>query len=83
MEKKSGRVQKSQKKFLRAVIPCGFPIYGDKKGGKSKLFCFLRSGERENDKNIKKKIYFFPSGSVFTFVGLKLAGKDDWEVFRG
>ena len=35
---RSGRVQKSQnkKKFLWDVFPCGFPISGDKKGGKSK-----------------------------------------------
>ena len=35
--------QKSQKKkiFLKDVFPCGFPISGDKKGEKSKCFCFF------------------------------------------
>ena len=49
----SGRVEKSQKVkkqfFLKDVFPCGFPISGDKKGEKSKLFYFP-SGERENVK---------------------------------
>ena len=43
----SGRVEKSQKKkkiFLKDVFPCGFPISGDKKEEKSKLFCFFRKG---------------------------------------
>ena len=39
-------MQKSQKKkkkeiFLKDVFPCGIPISGDKKGGKSKSFCFF------------------------------------------
>ena len=40
---RSGRVQKSQnkKKFLMDVFPCGFPISGDKKGGKKMWFCFF------------------------------------------
>ena len=50
----SGRVEKSQKKkkkfFLKDVFPCGFPISGDKKGEKSKWFCFFPLGERENVK---------------------------------
>ena len=34
--------QKKKKKFvLKDVYPCGFPISGDKKGEKSKLFCFF------------------------------------------
>ena len=40
----SGRVEKSQKKkkiFLKDVFPCGFPISDDKKGEKSKWFCFF------------------------------------------
>ena len=42
-------MEKSQKKkkkkiFLKDVFPCGFPISGDKKGGKSKWFCFFRKG---------------------------------------
>ena len=51
-----------------------------------KVSCFgsLRSGERKNDKNIKSTtLFLFPTGSIFTFFGLKLAGKDVWEVFRG
>ena len=43
---KSGTIQKSKKKtrkknFLWDVSPCGFPISGDKKGGKSKCFSFF------------------------------------------
>ena len=36
-------MQKSQnkKKYLWDVFPCGFPISGDKKGGKRKWFCFF------------------------------------------
>ena len=38
-------MEKSQKKkkknFLKDVFPCGFPISGDKKREKSKLFCFF------------------------------------------
>ena len=41
----SGRVEKSQKTkkqfCLKYVFPCGFPIFGDKKGEKSKWFCFF------------------------------------------
>ena len=36
--------------FSSDVFPCGFPISGDKKGGKSKWFCFFPLGERENVK---------------------------------
>ena len=36
--------------FLSDVFPCGFSISGYKKGGKSKWFCFLPVGERENVK---------------------------------
>ena len=43
---RSGTMQKSKKKrrkknFLWNVFLCGFPISGDKKGGKSKWFCFF------------------------------------------
>ena len=38
-------MEKSQKKkkkiFLKDVLPCGFPISGDKKGEKKKWFCFF------------------------------------------
>ena len=42
-------MEKSQKKkkkkiFLKDVFPCGFSIPGDKKGEKSKGFCFFRKG---------------------------------------
>ena len=59
---RSGRVEKSQKKkkekifFLKDIFPSRFPISGDKKGEKSKWFCFFPSGERENVKEIIKKI---------------------------
>ena len=37
-------VNKSQKKknFLKDVLPCGFSISDDKKGGKSNWLCFFR-----------------------------------------
>ena len=44
---RSGTMQKSKKKktrkknFLWDVFPCDFSISGDKKGGKSKWFCFF------------------------------------------
>ena len=40
---RSGRVEKVKKKkfFLKDVFPCGFPISGDKRGEKSKWFCFF------------------------------------------
>ena len=57
-------MEKSQKKkkkiFLKNVFPCGFPIIGDKKGEKSKWFCFFsvrREGKCEIDYK-KKKIVF-------------------------
>ena len=38
-------MEKSEKKkkkfFLKDVFPSGFPISGDKKGEKSKWFCFF------------------------------------------
>ena len=43
---RSGRMQgrkkkKKKEKIFRDVFPCGFPICGDKKGGKGKYFCFF------------------------------------------
>ena len=38
---KSKKKKKKKKNFSWDVIPCGFPISGDKKGGKSKLFSFF------------------------------------------
>ena len=36
------KIQKKKKIiFLKDVFPCAFPISGDKKGEKSKLFCFF------------------------------------------
>ena len=52
----SGRVKKSKKKkkkrkiFYRTFSLFGFSISDDKKGGKSKWFCFFPYGERENVK---------------------------------
>ena len=73
---------KKKKIFLRDVFSRGFPISGNKKGGKSKWFSFLRSGERENGKKLFKK-KFSLLGSFFTTFGRKFAGKDNWKVFRG
>ena len=60
-------MQKSQKKrrkknFVRDVFLCGFSIFGDTKGGKSKWFCFFSvRGEEKCEINYKKeKIYFCP-----------------------
>ena len=36
--------KKKKKNFLKDVFPCGFPISADKKGEKSKWFCFFRKG---------------------------------------
>ena len=62
---------KKKKIFLKDVFPCGSPISGDKKGEKSKWFCFYPKGERENVKYIikKKKIFFSPLGSFLTNFG--------------
>ena len=43
---RSGRMQKTKKKkekksFILDLFHCGFPISDDKKGGKSKWFCFF------------------------------------------
>ena len=49
----NGRVEKNQKKkkiFLKDVFPCGFPISGDEKGGKSKWFFFFRQGRVKKGK---------------------------------
>ena len=82
-------MQKSKKKtrkknFLWDVFLCGFPISGDKKGGKSKCFFFFRKGRGKCEINYKKKKFFFsPLWSFFTIFGREFAGKDDQEVFRG
>ena len=56
-------MEKSQKKkkfFLKDVFPCGFPISGDKKGEKSKWFCFFFvRGEGQCEIDYKKKENFF------------------------
>ena len=59
-------MQKSKKKtrkkiFLWDVFLCGFPISGDKKGGKSKCFFFFRKGRGKCEINYKKKKNFFLS----------------------
>ena len=70
----SGRVEKSRKKkkqfFLKDVFPCGFPISGDKKGEKSKLFYFSVRGEGKCEIDYKKKENFFSLlGSFLTNFG--------------
>ena len=53
------------------VFPCGFPICGIKKGGKSKQFSFLRSEERENVKyKLKKKKIIFPLQGAFSLISV-------------
>ena len=49
--------QKKKKKFfLKDVFACGFLISGDKKGGKSKWFCFFFvRGEGKCERVYKKK----------------------------
>ena len=48
--------KKKKKKFLCDVFPCGFSISSDKKGGKSKWFCFFSvRGEGKCEKNYKKR----------------------------
>ena len=41
MEKKVKKKKEQKKNFLWDVLPCGFSISGDRKGGKSKWFCFF------------------------------------------
>ena len=66
-------MEKSQKKkkiFLKDVFPCGFPISGDKKGGKSKWFFFSVRGAGKCEIDYKKKENFFsPLGSFLTNFG--------------
>ena len=58
MKKKSKK--KKKKIFLKDVFPCGFPISGDKKGEKSKWFCFFPKGKsKKGEIDYKKKIIFF------------------------
>ena len=38
---KSQKKKKEKKFFKKDVFPCGFPNSGDKKGEKSKWFCFF------------------------------------------
>ena len=57
-------MEKSQKKkkifFCKDVFPCGFPISSDKKGEKSKWFCFFSvRGEGKCEIDYKKKKNFF------------------------
>ena len=60
--------QKKKKNFFLNVFPCGFPISGDKKGEKSKCFCFFRKGRGKMIIK-KKKIFFSPLGSFLTNFG--------------
>ena len=60
------------------VSPCGFPISGNKKGGKSKMVSvFAIRGEGKCEINYLKKNCSSPSGSFFTIFCRKFAGKDD------
>ena len=55
----------------------------DKKGKRSKWYCFFALwGEGLCEKKLYKKIVF-PFREYFNIFGPKLAGKDDWEVFGG
>ena len=47
---KSPKKKKKKKIFLKDVFPCGFPIYGDKKGEKSKCFFFFFQGRVKKGK---------------------------------
>ena len=38
---KSKKKKKKKEKFFWDVFPCGFSVSDDKKGGKSKWFCFF------------------------------------------
>ena len=38
---KKRQIKKKKKFFLKDVFASGFPISGDKKGEKSKWFCFI------------------------------------------
>ena len=60
-ERQGGKKSKKKKKFfLKNVFPCGFPISGDKKGEKSKWFCFFSvRGEGKCEIDYKKKDFFF------------------------
>ena len=59
--------KKKKKFFLKDFFSCGFPISGDKKGEKSKWFCFFSvrgEGKCEIDYK-KKKIFFFSFRELF------------------
>ena len=57
---KSKKEKKRKKNFSWDVFPCGFPISGDKKGGRSMWFCFFSViGEEKCEINLKKKKIFF------------------------
>ena len=77
--KKSKKKKKKKKNFLWDVLPCGFSISDDKKGGKSKWFLFFSvRGEGKGEKDYKiKENFFSPLGSFFTICDGKFAGKDD------
>ena len=65
-------MQKRKKKICDGpFFPCGFHISGDKKGGKTKWFCFFSlRGEGKCEINYKKKNFFFLAlGSFFTIFG--------------
>ena len=63
--------KKKKKFFLKDFFSCGFPISGDKKGEKSKWFCFFSvRGEGKCEIDYKKKKFFFsPLESFLTNFG--------------
>ena len=60
MQKRKKKKKRKKKNFSWDVFPSGFPISGDKKGGKVSVFFSVR-GEGKCEINYKKqKIYFCP-----------------------
>ena len=76
-------MQKSQKKkkknFSWDVFSSGFPISGDKKGERSKWFCFSSvRGDRKCEINYRKtETFYFSFAEVFDHFGRSFPGKDD------
>ena len=82
------KVKKKKKKgnFLCDVFPRSFSNSDDKKGGKSKWFCFFPSGERENveiNYEKKEKNFFSPLGSFLTIFVVSFPEKMIRKFFGG
>ena len=71
--------KKRKKKFLMGRFLFRFPISGDKKGERSKWFCFFSvRGDRKCEINYKKtETFFFSFTEVFDHFGRSFPGKDD------